>query len=93
MFVVIPLSDALANIGVRYSYEVATDANGNEWYILPSEAKSFITGLGNVYTATSVHPKTYNGYAVDGFHVRYINSLVFPDSVQFDSKTYYITSI
>ena len=90
---VIPLSDALASIGVRYSYEVATDANGNEWYILPSESKSFITGLGNVYTATSVHPKTYNGHAVDGFHVRYINSLVFPDSVQFDSKTYYITSI
>jgi len=90
---VISLADAIANAGKRTAYTVATDASGNEWYIIPSTSTSSITGLGSVYTATSVHPKTYNGNSVDGAGIKNITTLVFPDYVTASGRTYYVTGI
>lgn len=91
---VVSLANALSSEGTRTSYTVGTDTRGYEWYLIPSTTTTYISALGSeVYTATSVHPKTYNGHAVDSSSVRYINNLVYPDYVTAGGRRYYVTSI
>lgn len=89
----ISLVNALANVGYRYSYAVGTDESGNEWYFLASSSTSSISGLGSVYTATSVHPKKYNGYAVESKNIRFISELTFPEYILLNGRKYYVTSV
>ena len=87
------LAEAVNVVGKRSAYAVGTDAGGNQWYILPSATATTITGLGSVYTATSVHPKIYGGQAVEGTGIRHISNLVFPEYVTYNGRNYYVTSI
>lgn len=94
----ISLAGAIASVGTRTEYAVGKDSKGNEWYLIPGTETMYISGIGDVLTATSVHPKTYNGHAVESSAVRYISELVYPDSVQVlvnnsYYKTYYVTSV
>ncbi len=91
---VISLADALANVGTRKSYDVGTDTQGNEWYVIKSDTQVKIdSAMGKVYTCSYVHPKTYNGYDVDSPEVRFISELTFPEYVTIGSRRYYVRSI
>lgn len=64
------------------SYRIGTDNEGNTWYFIADGTN-----------ATYVHPKVYNGYAVDSANVKYIKELVFPSTITYGSTTYTVTSI
>lgn len=79
----VALADAIGSVGTRTAYTVGTDSRGNEWYLI-SSYKEVPNGYGystREYYATSVHPKKYGGHAVESTAVRYISTLVYPETI------------
>ena len=94
------LSLEIEKVGTKTAYDIGVDDNGNEWYCIKNDKKIRVPGVSSStyftgYTATYVHPKTYNGYDVNSPEVQYITDLVFPEYIKIagSSRKYYVYTI